>query len=493
MTSIEPPEEKLYKRLALCRRRITENTNISLLRLDRGKVMFRTDGLLVRLSDLAWELLKEDTEQSLRERLEYAIGTRGSNRVSVCLSELNDLLESVCEPITGEGNMVKTTRAKPAGIVLMVTQTCNLACRYCYGVGGTYGADLPLMRERVALKGIELMLRRGEGRSRFNVTFFGGEPLLNFKMIKSSFTYCEEIKEKYGIEFRYSLTTNGTALNKPIASFLAKHRFGLMVSLDGTEEVHNRNRPYRTGRGSFEDAIRGIETALSAGLKVQLRATLVKESLREGQIRKLILLAEKLGVSQLVTSPVDCGGDHRASYALSNSDLVHLDRQYGEITRENIERSCRIGDSRVVFDPHASLVKALARGKAAGIGRCGACQSMAAVSTDGKIYPCHRFVGMQAYAIGDVDSGIDETRVDRFFDSAREAFEGSCSNCWSRQICRGTCFYHSADGKGTFDAPDPNECRLARRGVERSLSYLLALRTMAPSEASGYMRATRSF
>lgn len=184
----------------------------------------------------------------------------------------------------------------------MVAQTCNLACRYCYGSGGTYGSAVKLMDERSGLAAIDIMLRRAPQKRSFSVTFFGGEPLLNFNLIRTIVEHCEKKATESGVRFSYSMTTNGTVLTQKILDFLKRNRFTLMISFDGRGH-HDRLRPFREGKGSESVVKQNIAKLTAAGLPVQLRATLVRETANPDALGDLVAFGRSVGCRKIVTSP----------------------------------------------------------------------------------------------------------------------------------------------------------------------------------------------
>ena len=188
-----------------------------------------------------------------------------------------------------------------------------------------------------------------------------------------------------------------------------------------------------------------------------------------GHIRDAISLTKSLGAKKIYLSPVDCTHIGNESLALGDADVAELGRITSAITQEHIDgQTCETP----VFDAHASMIKALATGRAQGEGRCGACRGTTAVATNGALYPCHRFVGMDAYQIGDVHKGGLDAGGRQFFQAAA----GGKNRCFARLICGGLCFYSISDAKGGFCSPDDRKCNNIRGNLLRSIEFLLQLR-----------------
>jgi uncharacterized protein len=374
----------------------------------------------------------------------------------------------------------------------MVTQTCNLACAYCYANAGTYNQPTRYQQLGNAISAIEQLIVDSGATQHLTVTFFGGEPLIGFSLIKDIVSYCKSRESVVGKRFKYSVTTNGTLVTGEIADYFKNHGFTVMVSVDGAAQYHDSLRPFADGGGSFDRVKEGVRTLVTAGLAVQLRSTLVKEMVNRNFLIEAIGTTRSWGGTCLHLSPVDCTHIGSDLWALGPHEIAEMERLFESVTRRNIERA---GNESIVFDPHAKMIEALAHGKAVGHGRCGACRGSAAVATDGPIYPCHRFVGMDEYTIGHVDTGgIDRAKANWFLQAATEAFREKCSACFARLICGGVCFHSAADGRGGFCAPDEKRCGSIRGNLRRSIGFVLELRdtpVKARLYAEGIARQSR--
>jgi uncharacterized protein len=477
-------------------RRAEGDPQVFFLEVDAWKVLFRIDGLIVTVSPVVFDLFSTYLQLDIAWRLEHLSDIYGPEEVEAAVESLQAIFTA---GILGQGipdlESPAVEATQPSGILLMVTQTCNLACVYCYAGGGTYGARTKLLGTEKAFSAIDLMLARAPARKAFTVTFFGGEPLLDFPLIRRVVEHCRESAAERGLSFSYSMTTNATVVTDEIIAFLKEHRFTLMVSYDG-EAAQEQNRPFKSGKGSNEEVLANIRRMTAAGLPVQLRATLIKGMISQESIQGLVQIGSSLGARKLAMSAVSStknslfpAGDEMV---LGHEDHQHLQRIYQQVSEENLASACRGSEERVRFDPHAHLVKALATGQAEGIGRCGACFGMSAVSTDGKIYPCHRFVGMEEYAIGELATGFSRESIEQFFARSRRANHEKCSTCWVRLICTGGCYYHNADGAGDFRPPEDADCDGYREAVRYAIGQLLRLRSLPPEQAERFMRNTPS-
>lgn len=457
-----------------------------------AKVLFRIDGLVVQVSDVAFELL-QGSRACLEGSLERALSTYGYDSTMDAIDAILGAAES--QIVKVEPPPLKRPdprKVQPTGILIMVTQTCNLACAYCYAGGGTYGGKTKLMSEESALRAIDMMLRRAPGQKDFTVTLFGGEPLLNFPLVRRIVGYCDQLASDREVRFHFSMTTNGTIVTEEIIEFLKAKDFTLMISFDGIGQ--DKYRPFASGDLS-ESLVHGnLQRLAAAGIPFQLRATLTKDLVKRETVENLVQIGRSLGNKKVMMSPVsetrNAVFPANEELALDPADIARLQQIYKSVTDENIDAARQGSKEKAVFDPALDLVRALAQGKAVGLGRCGAGLGMSAASTDGSIYPCHRFVGMKEYAIGTIEAGVDPQKVEGFFSAADAANKEKCEVCFARQICGGFCFYNISDGKGGFVPPNEHSCESFRESVKSAIGTLLKIRELPPNEARQYFDNT---
>jgi uncharacterized protein len=472
---------------------IRSNPSLYLLELpNQALVLFRVDGLVIQLKPVVYHLLSAMDQAPLDQAVISYLQQYGDEEVEGALRaiiELGDSAAIMTEPAPLQRPDPKTH--EPTGILIMVTQTCNLACTYCYGGGGTYGSPNKLLSEQDALRAVEIMLERAPHKRRFTVTFFGGEPLLNFPLVRRIVEHCTQLGDSRKLQFDYTMTTNGTIVTAEIIAFLKTHRFTLMVSYDGPGQ--DAHRPFATG-GSSDAVVRSnLQRLAEAGIPFQLRATLTKQFAKEETIDQLVQIGRSLGNKKVATSSVSANRNEifpaNEELTLDPEDGSRLQNVYRRLTEQNLQVAQAGSDGRAIVDSSGFIVRALAEGKAVGLGRCGAGLGMVAASTDGNLYPCHRFVGLKEYALGTLESGVDPEKVQSFFEQADAANKEKCQVCFARQICGGFCFYNISDGNGGFMPPDERECDHFRQNVKFALATLLRLQDMPPEAAARYLKS----
>lgn len=330
--------------------------------------------------------------------------------------------------------------------VLQIANDCNLNCIYCYGDGGSYGRQRELMTFKTAKKAIDLMVANSEGIEELLVIFFGGEPLMNFGVVKDTFDYCKSLEPEIGKKFTFSMTTNGTILNDEIYNFIKDNNISVMISMDGGCDIQNKHRCYCDGKGSFEDVIKNIERFKEArGGHLTARATVCSTDIRFKKIKDDLL---SLGFTNAVTSMVDTGED--SPLFIGGDYTERVLEQYRILADDYVENIMNGGkENDILF---TSTLNSLYFKKMK-VRSCNAGNSGIAVGTDENIYPCHRFMGMEDYIIGTLDKGIDESLRGKYRKATIYAKE-ECKDCWARYLCSGACAHTSAvHGGDVFHAP----------------------------------------
>lgn len=331
-------------------------------------------------------------------------------------------------------------------VVLQIANDCNLNCIYCYGDGGSYGRKRELMTLETAKRAIDFMVERSGDLKDLIVVFFGGEPLINFEVVKGAWEYCKSLEERIGKKFIFTMTTNGTILTDEIYHFIKDNHISVMISIDGDKDIQDKHRCYCDGRGSFEDIQKNIERFKEArGGYLTARATVCSTDIRFKKIKDDLLA---MGFTNAVTSIVDTsedsplfvGGEHTKE-VLEQYEILADDYVEGMIAgKKSLNNLFSESINRLYF-------------KRTKIRGCTAGSNSIAVGTDGNVYPCHRFMGMPEYIIGTLDTGIDEAARGKYREATIYNKEG-CKTCWARYICCGGCAHTSASHGGLFHAPD---------------------------------------
>ena len=364
----------------------------------------------------------------------------------------------------------KRFNGKCNNLVLSVASGCNLACRYCYcGVCRDELPDEGLMSEKTAMTAVEKFLADADPAKGIRVTFFGGEPLLNKNVIRRVVERCNGWAAENGVRAGYSITTNATLIDDETARLIADNNFGLLVSLDGPQELHDRQCPDRAGNGSFERAAAGIKRLMKFRRNITVRCTMAHPA---PDAMKLVRFFKDFGFTRIILGTVS-----NPAFP-SDADFTDNDHRVFELALENElipwmveERKAGREPAYDPFDEINAFQCERTHSDSACALRCGACHGARAVAPDGTVYPCHRFVGMKAWAIGSLQDGIDEKKCRDFWLRHRDASKAACADCWAHRICGGPCPWEIARSDGTFTAPG-RVCRETKTWIEQGAFYM---------------------
>ena len=353
-------------------------------------------------------------------------------------------------------------------LVLSVASGCNLACRYCYcGVCRDELPDRGLMPETTALEAVDRLFASADPKMGVRITFFGGEPLLNKAVVKRVVERCNELAAARGQSVGYSITTNATLMDDETADLIIENNFGLMVSLDGPKPLHDRQCPTRAGEGSFDMAYAGVRKLLSRGARVTVRCTMAHPT---PDAMDLIRFFSELGVSRVVLGSV-CNPAFPSTCDFTEDDDRAFRRCVGEkvIPWMVAERAAGRTPIYNPFEEIGEFQGEKCHPAKPGL-YCGACHGAMAVAPDGNLYPCHRFVGMEKWALGRLGDGPDKLRCRKFWRDYRAATKEACSGCWAYRVCRGPCPWEIARADGTFEMT-PRLCPDSLAWIKQGISY----------------------
>jgi len=355
---------------------------------------------------------------------------------------------------------------------LMVTHDCNMRCRYCYGAPGEdqwsdapylYGATTKGMTLKTAKKGVDFLVSASGRQKELSVTFFGGEPLLEFSLIKKIVPYIRKREAETGKKISLSLSTNGLLLKKEVVDFLVKNKVGCQISIDGPGEIHDQTRCLPDGRGSYEKILPGIKRLISVRRgRVPARSTV---SHNRADLLKVVEHLLSLGFGSVHMEPA-IGGSGALMVSQEDVDLMKEQNEAVALFLvKNVKRNRFFNYTNLVrFIRQTRVVRErLAH-------HCGAARTYFALSQEGAFYPCHRFVGMAPYRMGDLHDGIDLSLQERILDLTVDD-RPVCRDCWARYLCGGGCWKHAVDINGCLEIPDNDlSCELIRHQIECAMA-----------------------
>lgn len=372
-------------------------------------------------------------------------------------------------------------------VVLNVNTGCNLSCTYCYKEDLDVPSAGKKMEFETARESIEMLLRESPDQERYNIVFFGGEPLSNLPLIKQVVSYAEQRFAAIGKIIDFSLTTNGTLLNENIVDYLDEHNVGIAVSMDGPAAYHDRNRITVGGKGTYEVVARKVKMLLS---RYRARPVGARVTLTRGITDIETIwdhLFNSLGFHEVGFAPVTSGDI--ASYNLSSEELAQVFQRMKDLGQRYVEAALEnrsIGFSnmhQLLTDIHEGTKKALP---------CGAGVGMVAVDNEGGINLCHRFTGSELPQFGHVESGLDKRGLNQFINERIEQKDSGCNSCRIRNLCAGGCYHESYARYGDPVKPTWHYCDLMRDWVDFGIASYSRILDSTPEFFDTYLSPRRA-
>ena len=356
----------------------------------------------------------------------------------------------------------RTTVVK--ALCLHIAHDCNLACKYCFADEGEYHGKRELMSYEVGKKALDFLVANSGSRTNLEVDFFGGEPLMNFEVVKQLVKYGRSLEEPNNKKFRFTLTTNGVLLDDDILEFVNKEMSNLVLSLDGRKEVHDLMRPRRGGQGSYDTVVpKFIKAAESRNqMNYYVRGTYTRNNL---DFAKDVIHMADLGFEQISVEPVVA--DKSESYAIREEDIDTLIKQYDELTAEMIKRK-KEGKPFNFF--HFMIDLSGGPCVAKRLSGCGSGTEYLAVSPSGDLYPCHQFMGMKDFLLGNVDEGVIRTDIRDEFKLCNVYAKEKCKNCFAKFYCSGGCAANSYNFSGSINGTYEIGCELQKKRIECAIA-----------------------
>ena len=345
-------------------------------------------------------------------------------------------------------------------LCLHIAHDCNLSCRYCFAGEGEYHGERSLMSFEVGKKALDMLVKESKGRTNLEVDFFGGEPLMNFEVVKQLVEYGRGLEKEHNKKFRFTLTTNGMLLDEDVLEFANREMGNLVLSIDGRKSVHDRMRPRRGGQGSYDEILpKFIRAAESRDqMNYYVRGTFTHHNLDFSEDVKHLA---DLGFKQISVEPVVAPSDK--DYAITEEDVPKLLEQYDILAKYMLQKK-KEGKGFNFF--HFMIDLSGGPCVAKRLSGCGSGCEYLAVAPNGDLYPCHQFVGIDGYLMGNVDTGVVNTALRDKFKKCNVYSRPECRECFARFYCSGGCaanaFNFTGDINGVYDIG----CALQRKRVE---------------------------
>ena len=392
--------------------------------------------------------------------------------VRLCISDVGELEESgklfsedVYEKLACEyKNNSKVIKA----LCLHVAHVCNLNCSYCFASQGKYQGERALMSFEVGKRALDFLVENSGSRHNLEVDFFGGEPLMNWDVVKQLVAYARSIEEEKGKNFRFTLTTNGMLIDDDVIDFANREMSNVVLSLDGRREIHDRFRVDYAGRGSFDVIVPKFRKLVEAreGKNYYMRGTFTHANPDFLNDIKAML---DLGFSELSMEPVVCAEGDPAE--LTDEDIAIVKEQYEQLASLMLERH-REGRDFTFYHYMIDLKGGPCIYKR--ISGCGSGTEYMAVTPWGDLYPCHQFVGDDKFKLGNIYDGVTNKEAQNEFASCNLYAREECRDCWARLYCSGGCAANAYHATGSVNGVYKKGCELFKKRMECAIMLAVA-------------------
>lgn len=345
-------------------------------------------------------------------------------------------------------------------LCLHIAHDCNLACKYCFAQEGEYKGHRALMSYEVGKKALDFLIANSGTRRNLEVDFFGGEPLMNFEVVKNLVAYGREQEKIHDKKFRFTLTTNGVLLDDSIMEFANKEMANVVLSIDGRKEIHDKMRPSRNGKGSYDIIVPKFRKLADSREQKNYYVRGTFTHFNKDFAADVIHMAD-LGFEQISVEPVVAPPEEE--YAIREEDVENICKEYDKLANEMIHRREQ-GKCFNFFHFMIDLTGGPCVAKR--LSGCGSGTEYLAVTPWGDLYPCHQFVGNEKFLLGNVDDGITNTKIQDEFKLCNVYAKEKCKDCFARFYCSGGCaanaFHFSGDINGSYDIG----CDLQKKRIE---------------------------
>ena len=358
-------------------------------------------------------------------------------------------------------------------LCLHIAHDCNLACRYCFAGEGEYKGDRSLMSLEVGKKALDFLVANSGNRRNLEVDFFGGEPLMNFDVVKELVAYGRELEKTHDKHFRFTLTTNGVLLRDDVIEFANKEMDNIVLSIDGRKEVHDHMRPFKNGKGSYDfilDKFKKVAESRNQQ-KYYVRGTFTHYNL--DFVKDVLSLADE-GFEQISVEPVVAGPEE--PYAIREEDIPQICEGYDELAKEMLKRK-KEGRGFNFFHYMIDLSGGPCVYKR--LSGCGSGTEYLAVTPWGDLYPCHQFVGEEEFCLGNVDDGIVNTEMRDTFKLCNVYAKEECRNCFAKFYCSGGCAANAYHCHQDINKPYEKACGMCHHapgGIRRRREFVKNVR-----------------
>ena len=431
------------------------------------------------VDEVAYDII-ELWESHEKEEILKLVSAKYAERADISPADIEECFAQVETLVSGGKLFTKDTfepmaghlKAKTAGVVkalcMHIAHTCNLNCEYCFASQGKYHGDRAVMSFEVGKQALDYLIANSGTRRNLEVDFFGGEPLMNFEVVKQLVAYARSIEKEHNKNFRFTLTTNGLLIDDDVIDFANKECSNVVLSLDGRKEIHDKYRVDYAGNGSWDRIVPKFQKLVEArgGKNYYMRGTFTHAN---PDFLKDIQQMLDLGFNELSMEPVVCAPGDKSE--LTEEDLPIVMDQYEKLAELMLKKD----DEGKPFTFYHYMID-LKGGPCIykRISGCGSGTEYMAVTPWGDLYPCHQFVGEEKFKLGDVWRGVTNHEMVDEFAQCNVYARNECRDCWARLYCSGGCAANAYHSTGSVKGVYEYGCRLFRKRMECAIMVAVA-------------------
>ncbi len=438
-------------------------------------VLDTSSGSVHLVDEVAYDII-ETYESVPKEEIKAMILEKYKDRDDVTEADIEDCFSDI-EELKAAGklfvpdtfrSMAGDLKKKTSGVIkalcLHVAHTCNLNCSYCFASQGKYHGERAVMSLEVGKRALDFLIENSGSRHNLEVDFFGGEPLMNFDVVKELVKYAREREKAAGKNFRFTLTTNGVLVDDDVIDFANRECANVVLSLDGRREIHDRFRVDFAGNGSFDKIVPKFQKFVKerGDKSYYMRGTFTHANPDFLEDIKVML---DLGFKELSMEPVVCAeGDPSA---LTKSDIEIVKEQYEKLAELMLKKH-REGDPFTFYHYMIDLKGGPCIYKR--ISGCGSGTEYMAVTPWGDLYPCHQFVGDEKYKLGSIYEGVTNKSAQDEFAACNVYAKPECADCWAKLYCSGGCAANAYHATGSVTGIYKSGCELFKKRMECAIA-----------------------
>ena len=421
-------------------------------------------------------LFEQNSRDEILRAMEEKYATRddiSAEDIAECYAQVQELKDAgkLFAPDTFEP-MAGALKQKTAGVVkalcLHIAHSCNLNCSYCFASQGKYHGERALMSYETGKQALDFLIANSGTRRNLEVDFFGGEPLMNFQVVKDLVAYARSVEKEKGKNFRFTLTTNGVLVDDDVIDWANRECSNVVLSLDGRKEIHDRFRVDYAGNGSWEKIVPKFQKFVEArgGKDYYMRGTFTHAN---PDFLKDIQAMLDLGFNELSMEPVVCAAGDPS--ALTEEDMVIVMDQYEKLAELMLQKD-KQGKPFTFYHYMIDLSGGPCIYKR--ISGCGSGTEYMAVTPWGDLYPCHQFVGEERFKLGNIWDGVTNSEIRNEFASCNVYAHDECRDCWARLYCSGGCAANAYHATGSVTGVYEDGCKLFRKRMECAIMVAVA-------------------